>query len=43
MRGTVMMVLICTVFFSGCVSKRPGTDERMMNNVMGELDRETSR
>lgn len=42
MRAAVMLVCIL-LWSAGCSSHTPNPNERMMDKVMGELDRETAK
>jgi len=42
MRGLVLFLFLL-LWNAGCASHTPDPNERMMDKVMGELDRETSK
>lgn len=43
MTKTFFLTLAVVVMISGCASHRPDPNAVMMDNVIGELDRETSK
>lgn len=43
MSKTVFLIFLAAVMVSGCASHQPDPNAVMMDNVIGELDRETAR
>jgi uncharacterized protein YcfL len=43
MRRTVILLFLAALAISGCSSHTANPNAKMMNNVMGELDRETAK
>ncbi len=40
---TALLILLAAAMVSGCASHQPDPNAVMMDNVIGELDRETAR